>query len=629
MTTKPKARKFRIRRSEPLSAVRARQAAAAEAAAGAARRPAPDANALSSRRDDGFGATPFPGSAAAEQQKTAAATAAKETARVRTEGLTDRQLRMARRLAAKYGLEPADDFEAVRMLRARGIDPLERSSMLELVMPDQGGATAGAPAPKPDARQATRPATKPRPEARQPSQPRPTPAPPAQTPPAGRSAPSSAPTPATAPAAKGSTPPSKGDGAIQLPQKVPQGKPPVPRKAPPPPAPATKPKPQPQPSMSGAAEILEMQRDIARRRRKKLARLGIRLALLVLLPTLIALWYYAGIATPMYATKSEFRIEQADAPQTGMGGLFAGSGLATSTDSMTVQSYLGSREAMLRLDGDLGFRQHFSQDHIDPLQRLDPDATNEEVYAVYQDRVQIGFDPTEGIIRMEVSAADPETSAAFSKALVGYAEERVDGLTERLRADQMAGARENFDEAEAKQTAAQERVLELQERLGVLDPASESSSLMGQVTQFETELAQKRLQLAQLNDNPAPNAARVAGVEGDITRLEGLIASLRAQMTSEGDESSLASVSSQLRRAEADLETRTLMMQEALQSLETARIEAQRQTRYLSVGVNPVPPDEPTYPRVFENTAVAFLIFAGLYLMVSLTASILREQVSS
>jgi capsular polysaccharide transport system permease protein len=70
-------------------------------------------------------------------------------------------------------------------------------------------------------------------------------------------------------------------------------------------------------------------------------------------------------------------------------------------------------------------------------------------------------------------------------------------------------------------------------------------------------------------------------------------------------------------------------MQQALEQLEAARIEANRQVRYLSVGVNPTAPDEPTYPRAFENTAVSLLIFAGIYLMLSLTASILREQVSA
>ena len=49
----------------------------------------------------------------------------------------------------------------------------------------------------------------------------------------------------------------------------------------------------------------------------------------------------------------------------------------------------------------------------------------------------------------------------------------------------------------------------------------------------------------------------------------------------------------------------------------------------MTTSVAPVAPDDPTYPRAFENTILAFLIFSGIYLMFSLTASILREQVSS
>jgi capsular polysaccharide transport system permease protein len=81
--------------------------------------------------------------------------------------------------------------------------------------------------------------------------------------------------------------------------------------------------------------------------------------------------------------------------------------------------------------------------------------------------------------------------------------------------------------------------------------------------------------------------------------------------------------------AEVDLETRTMMMQESLQSMEAARIEAMRQVRFLSIGVAPIPPDEPTYPRVFENTLITLLILSAVYLLVSLTAAVLREQVSN
>ena len=81
--------------------------------------------------------------------------------------------------------------------------------------------------------------------------------------------------------------------------------------------------------------------------------------------------------------------------------------------------------------------EHFSQPTIDPIQRLDPDASMEDTYSHYIRHVKIGFDPTEGIVKMEVIAADPEVSAAFSRALITYAEAQVDNLSLRLREDQM------------------------------------------------------------------------------------------------------------------------------------------------------------------------------------------------
>lgn len=309
--------------------------------------------------------------------------------------------------------------------------------------------------------------------------------------------------------------------------------------------------------------------------------------------------------------------------------MFSGTSFATAQDSIAVQGYLQSMDAMLRLDSDNGFRSHFSDPRIDPLQRLEQDSTKDKAYKIFKKNVKISYDPTEGIIKMEVVAADPMVSESYSKRLIAYAEEQVDNLTQRLRADQMQGALDSFEQAEQKMVDAQGRVLELQERLGVLDPMTESQALMAQVTAFETQLQEKRLQLQALLDNSRPNRARVDGTQADVRRLETLIGELRGQMTNSTSSSgSLARITGQLRLAETDMQTRQLMMTQALQQMETARIEANRQTRYLSMAVNPIAPDEATYPRSFENTVLAFLIFGGIYLMFSLTASILREQVS-
>jgi capsular polysaccharide transport system permease protein len=97
---------------------------------------------------------------------------------------------------------------------------------------------------------------------------------------------------------------------------------------------------------------------------------------------------------------------------------------------------------------------------------------------------------------------------------------------------------------------------------------------------------------------------------------------------STGDGTSLARIQSQLIMAEAEVQTREMMRAQAMQQLESARMEVSRQVRYLALSVEPIAPDEPTYPRKLENSIVAFLIFLGIYLFMSMTASVLREQVS-
>ncbi len=380
------------------------------------------------------------------------------------------------------------------------------------------------------------------------------------------------------------------------------------------------------------ADILRMQQDIARRRRRKAMLLVARLFFFVTLPALVAGWYYYMVATPMFATRSEFVIQQAQpANSGGMGGLLSGTQFATSQDSIAVQGYLQSRDAMLRLDQDLGFKAIFSSETIDPIQRLPADATDEQAYKLYKRNVKIAYDPTEGLIKMEVVAPDAEMSERFSRALIGYAEEQVDQLTQRLREDQMQGARDSFQDAETKMLDAQRRVVELQEQYDVLSSEVEVSLITGQIAALETQLTTEKLSLAQMESNASPNQARMDPVKRRIATLEQEIAVLRARLTEDdaGGGLSIARVQSELLVAQADVTTRQMMMAQALQQMENARIEANRQVRYLSLSVSPVAPDEATYPRAFENTAVALLIFLGIYLMIAMTAAILREQVTA
>jgi len=273
-----------------------------------------------------------------------------------------------------------------------------------------------------------------------------------------------------------------------------------------------------------------MQQDIAKRRRRRLALLIARLFAFVLFPTFLAGWYFYVIATPMYSTHTEFQIQQAGPSSGGqLAGLFSGTALATSQDSIAVQGYLQSREAMGRLDADLGFRQHFQDPAIDPLQRLDADASLEQTYKVYKNFVKISFDQTEGIIRMDVIAADPEVAAAWAEKLVSYAEEQIDQLTARLRADQMKDAEKGYADAQAELAKSQRNLIALQEKFKIISSDTEVGLITAQIGNLESMLTQERLSLAQMESNESPNEARMEPTKRRIATLEAEVAELRAK----------------------------------------------------------------------------------------------------
>lgn len=526
-TAKPKAKKFRIRRNGSLSGAQTEQPVEQDV------------------RPEGASQGVVTGEVSSARE----ISTEDEIAAIRKEKLTGRQLRMARRVAQKHGLSPTSDFDAIRLLRAKGIDPFQRSNMLELVVDE--GQKAGA----------------------------------------------------------------------QLPQTVPQPGEQLPST-------------EVLTEDNRAQEIRKMQRDIVRRRRRKLTLLLARLSFFVFLPTILAGYYFYAVATPMYSTVSQFVIQKGDSPAAGaaggLGGALAGTGLASSQDSVVVQGYLQSRAAMDRLDKDHGFKAHYSQDWIDPIQKLDADATNEKAYSLYQKEVLISYDPSEGVIKMEVITADPEKGMEFSNSLISYAEEQVDNLTARKREEAMKGALESFDDAVLARKEAQAKMLEVQQRTGAIDITVPVGQITAEISALKTLLLTDQLSLEEMQSNARPNLAKMRPLERRIATLTRKIQEAQDKLTKgSAGNSSVAETSAELLSASSDLEVRTLMMQSALQAMETSRVEASRQTRFLSLAVPPVQADAAKYPRKFENTILALLIFSGIYLMMSLTSSILREQVAS
>ncbi|MEM9210679.1 MAG: capsule biosynthesis protein [Pseudomonadota bacterium] len=465
--------------------------------------------------------------------------AKEEIEAIKAENLSGRQLRLARRLAQRQGIEARSDLDAVRLLRKAGIEPFS--------VPDPGGSEAPS----------------------------------------------------------GNVPMQGGGGMSAPPARI-----------------------DPE---QRELSIRKIQQNLVRRRKRRIFASLAKIVIFVVLPTNIAGYYFSQMATPIFASHSKFVVQKgAGAASAGGRAAAAGGAFANVSESISVQNYIESRSVMLRLDDDYGFRELFQDPLVDPLQRLAPDASNEEAYKLYSKRVKLSYDPTEGVIGLEVSTPDPQASFEISNILRDYAEAHVRGMTARSKTDQISGAEQTLEDAEENLRSAQEAVLRLQSDLGVLNGETEISFLMNEIASLETQRLAIDLDLQELQSNPRPNAARVATMQGQIDRLDAQIAERRASLIAGGDDSaSLARVQSELNSAQMELQLRQQIVASSVQNLEAARLAADQASIYLNRAVDPIISDQKSYPKVFENTLLSFLVFAGIYLLVTLTFSILREQMTT
>jgi capsular polysaccharide transport system permease protein len=127
-----------------------------------------------------------------------------------------------------------------------------------------------------------------------------------------------------------------------------------------------------------------------RQERRRPSRLLVSFLLCVVLPLFAAMLYYATFATDRYAARAGFSIRGIDT-NAGIDGIGALTGLAstgsTTSDSYIVLSYLGSRELLEAVDFELDLRGVYSSRDVDPLSRLDADATVEDFLKYWNRRI--------------------------------------------------------------------------------------------------------------------------------------------------------------------------------------------------------------------------------------------------
>jgi capsular polysaccharide transport system permease protein len=346
--------------------------------------------------------------------------------------------------------------------------------------------------------------------------------------------------------------------------------------------------------------------------------------LLVILPTLVAAFYFYGIAAPQYVSEARFIVNsrgsdgggQAAAMRAATAGLFGGLGGGMSGgEANSIRNFLTSLDAVMQAHESLDLVELWRRPEADFLARLwftEP----ERIARFYNHMVNVTLDPMTGVTTLKVRSFRPEDSRELTEKLLLAAETLVNRLSERARGDTLRLAQHEVENAERRVQESSTALIRFREQQKELDSAGAVQAAVVLRGQFEGSLAQARAELTERlqfmrPDNPALQATR-----NRIEALERQIAAERSRHTDTTSTLGGAILVSQLadyERLMLEREFSNRQLASATASLEVARVEAQRQQLYLSRIVQPNLAVYALYPRSFTTTASILLGLAIAY----------------
>ena len=341
------------------------------------------------------------------------------------------------------------------------------------------------------------------------------------------------------------------------------------------------------------------------------------MVLFVGLPTLLAGVYYGLIASPIYSSQSVFIIKspgQKTVPTVSLANLIQTSGLSAGQEqTKEVLQYIRSRSAVRDLEKQTDVRARFSGHGIDILSRFPRpfgDLSFEGFHRYYGSMVGAKLDDETGLAVLDVRAFTPRDAYELNAKLLNLSEALVNRLNERAEGRGIAEAERRVVVAETRLRNARIALGAYRNQSQLLDPGKQAAGVLEISNRLVSEQAALQAQL-DLMQRVAPRNPAIPSLKNRIAAVGRAIATQNGRAV--GTPTGIASKLGIYEGLNVEQEFATQMLTAANASLETARIDAQKQQFYLERVVDPNEPDDSTLPRRWLQVLTVFAASMCLY----------------
>lgn len=356
---------------------------------------------------------------------------------------------------------------------------------------------------------------------------------------------------------------------------------------------------------------------------------------LVLVPVLLAAIYFFLIGRDRYIVESNYVVRRSsdEASLSGGGsasslaGFLAGSSQNSIEDARYLRTYLTSPQVLEDLLKSYDFDTAYQLKLPDFMAGLPAGSSREDKLKFFRKQVAVGLDEVSGVVTLRTVGLTPKDSFDLNRFLLRQSDVFVNQLNQKIGQTQLAFSRNELVRAQQKLDQAKRRLLVFQGRSEVIDPKIEADIVASSLGALEVKMAELKLQKATLLQQfKSKDEPELLAVQDQIVELQRLIASERKGLVSEqGTARNLNQKAADMLQYQSDVEFAADVYKTALVSTEKARVDTQRQQKFMALLSKPLVPESPDFNWRLRGF---FTVAAGLLVAISLFKFVMGVQAS-
>jgi len=386
--------------------------------------------------------------------------------------------------------------------------------------------------------------------------------------------------------------------------------------------------------------------------------------LFFLLPMALGITYYYAFASNQYQAVAHFTIEKSDKGQVDPLGALTGlpGNVSSTRDALIIKNFIESREVIERTrddfdleaiytknitsevlppdDNSISSKLNYWKDLIleelnvsksnkDWISRLPKNSSIEEKIEYWQSKVSVEFDSTSGIVTLGVMSFTPQDSVKIINAILKESEALVNNLSEKSRQDSLTFAREELANAENNLKLARSEVRIFRDKEKSLSPEKNAESKLTLVEELEADRARSEAELASLRLELPENSPKIQVAKYKVSALKSQVQKERERSSRSNeseDSKTMSAIISKYEELITEQGFAEKSYEAALLNIETARIDATRKQRYLTMIVFPKLPEDPTVPNQPYDYIVLLIACLLLWGILSLIVASVRDH---